>query len=242
MSYILDALKKSEQERSQGGIPGLNSVQEQPHLPRAPRHLLFYLLGGFLLSGILAGGLVVFFRPQPAPPPEVAPAKIAPFTSPGQPDRRPARVSAAPPLSPETTPPTQNQTDMPGKPASPARAELAETAAPTVPEAEQTDAAAATEGGNEEIQEYPSTRPSPGGTAVTNFESLPAAIRNALPELTISAHYYSSSPAARMASINGRIMRQGQNVGDGLVLKEIIREGVIFSFRGFHFIFKVFAR
>lgn len=45
-----------------------------------------------------------------------------------------------------------------------------------------------------------------------------------------------------MASINGRIMRQGQNVGDGLVLKEIIREGVIFSFRGFHFIFKVFAR
>jgi general secretion pathway protein B len=85
----------------------------------------------------------------------------------------------------------------------------------------------------------------PGGAIparLTTFANLPAEVRNALPELTIGAHYYAKNPAARMVGINGRIVRQGQTVAPGLILEEITREGVIFSFHNRRFSREVFAR
>ncbi|MFN2366856.1 MAG: general secretion pathway protein GspB, partial [Desulfurivibrionaceae bacterium] len=71
---------------------------------------------------------------------------------------------------------------------------------------------------------------------------LPANIRNALPDLGIAAHYYSKTPSARMASINGRIMREGHTIGQGLTLEEITEEGVVFSSDKYRFSLKVFNR
>ena len=84
--------------------------------------------------------------------------------------------------------------------------------------------------------------PPPSQPELITFADLPPDIRSALPKLVIAAHYYASKPSSRMASINGRVMRQGQTITDGLILEEIIREGVILSFHDYRFSLEVFYR
>lgn len=97
MSYILDALKKSERERPPGPVPDLFTVQgPEPPAPRGPRRAL---IAGSLLVVLAAIALAVWFggagrrdaealRPSavalpPAPvAPAAAPAPAAPAVSP----------------------------------------------------------------------------------------------------------------------------------------------------------------
>ena len=70
--------------------------------------------------------------------------------------------------------------------------------------------------------------------------SLPRSLREAIPELTISFHAYTQNPATRLVSINGRIIRQGQEVAPKLTLEEITAKGVIFNYKGDRFRMEVF--
>ena len=65
------------------------------------------------------------------------------------------------------------------------------------------------------------------------LSELPASLKNALPPIRITSHLYRGN--SRLVSINGRIMSEGVNMGDGLFLEEITPEGVIMSFRGQRF-------
>ncbi|MGD0282230.1 MAG: hypothetical protein ABSB95_07705, partial [Dissulfurispiraceae bacterium] len=51
MSYILDALKKSEQKRRQGAVPDLLTVHDRPASETGKRVWWPYLLSGALLLG-----------------------------------------------------------------------------------------------------------------------------------------------------------------------------------------------
>jgi|GEM_PF-1240677 general secretion pathway protein B len=57
---------------------------------------------------------------------------------------------------------------------------------------------------------------------------LPASARKDLPEIKISSHIYRKD--SKLVSINGRIMTEGSNIGNGLYLQEITPEGVIISY------------
>ncbi len=46
---------------------------------------------------------------------------------------------------------------------------------------------------------------------------------------------YSNKPEERILNINGRMMREGQEVAPGLRLEEINQDGAVFSFRGTRF-------
>ncbi|MEK6528623.1 MAG: general secretion pathway protein GspB, partial [Nitrospirota bacterium] len=67
------------------------------------------------------------------------------------------------------------------------------------------------------------------------LDELPLSVRQKLPTLTIVAHIYSNNSASRMANINGRTVREGQNVADGIKLEEITLNGVILSYRDYRF-------
>ncbi|MEK7308021.1 MAG: general secretion pathway protein GspB [Nitrospirota bacterium] len=67
------------------------------------------------------------------------------------------------------------------------------------------------------------------------LDELPLSVRQELPTLTIAAHIYSNNSASRMANINGRTVREGQNVADGIKLEEITLNGVILSYRDYRF-------
>jgi general secretion pathway protein B len=264
MSYILDALKKSEQERKQGKVPDLDSFRDSSP-PRSNQRTLVYLLAGSLLIFIVGINFWALFA-RTAPPP-------APVAATASQKKGLEEAAAAPPAAgriaqtvetegDETSIAKTAQNDILGREVAPEQAEetradqaITQTArAPEVPEAAEPTmrTAAGSAGQNnpspetaEGFESEPAEPPfeelgEDSGKITVSYSDLPINIRNALPELSIAAHYYSNSPSSRMASINGRIMRQGQKIAEGLTLKEINEEGVVFSYGKYRFSLKVF--
>ena len=260
MSYILDALKKSEQERKRGEIPGLSSLQEPPRPPRSTSRLLLYLLVAVLLINSLALGLWVFFRQTAAPAAPVTASSGTPTPMAGT-GETPAPAESAPQpaaakveLPAETVPAAEEGAATEARSPEPkaregdgveiiAAVEVTVTGEETGTEEDAGESPPETgegsdqyEPGSDETPEEAAAEPA----RLTTFARLPADVRAELPALNISAHYYANQFQARMASINGRIMRQGQKVQDDLTLEEITREGVIFRFRKYRFSMDVF--
>jgi general secretion pathway protein B len=72
------------------------------------------------------------------------------------------------------------------------------------------------------------------------FSQLPEKVRKELPDITINGHIYSDIKAARIATINGYVTREGDKVSSGLILEEITTAGVIFSFKEYRFRMRAF--
>jgi general secretion pathway protein B len=218
MSFILDALKKSEERRR---------LHEEAHQPRqklldlswsGQRRLPAWLLLAVLLV-VLAGGwwlrgasLQPTAESQGAapalPPRPVAAAASSETTSPLAP-ARPAPFAPVPAGSL-------------GEPASPVSGKGPAMAERAVPEAVRAPASAP-------AAKSPESRPQPVASEV------PAALRERMSSLTMSLHFYTEEPARRMVRINNRIVREGQAVAEKLVLEEITPGGAIFSFAGERF-------
>ena len=75
---------------------------------------------------------------------------------------------------------------------------------------------------------------------VLEFERLPEEIKKELPDISISGHIYSNNPGSRIVNINGRIIREGEDVSNGLKVEEITVSGVIFSYRELRFRIRTF--
>ena len=87
----------------------------------------------------------------------------------------------------------------------------------------------------------PQNEPAGSGTAeparpepVHRYE-LPANIRNQLPEFNVAVQVYDNDPAARFAIINGQRLREGDALQGGLVLKQVRRNDLVFTFRRYEF-------
>jgi len=68
-----------------------------------------------------------------------------------------------------------------------------------------------------------------------SISELPPAIQQSIPRMAISVHAYSPKPQDRVAMINGRMLREGQELAPGLRLEQVTPDGMIFSFGGYHF-------
>ncbi|MCK9296688.1 MAG: general secretion pathway protein GspB [Desulfobulbaceae bacterium] len=74
-----------------------------------------------------------------------------------------------------------------------------------------------------------------------HIDQLPVAIRRQLPDFHISAHlFYKDKPAARLACINGKVLREGQMLAPDLKVAEISTDGVIFRYQKYLFYVPVF--
>lgn len=71
-----------------------------------------------------------------------------------------------------------------------------------------------------------------------DFNELPLSVRKNLPEIKITAHLYNKE--SRLVSINGRILTEGYNMGDGLSLDEITPGGVILTYGKYRFHVKAY--
>lgn len=70
---------------------------------------------------------------------------------------------------------------------------------------------------------------------ITYWE-LPDAVREDFPEIKFSVLVYSEAPADRFVLVNGQRLSEGDSYQEGLVVKEIRRDGVIFSYRLYQFL------
>ncbi|MEW6220841.1 MAG: general secretion pathway protein GspB [Thermodesulfobacteriota bacterium] len=68
-----------------------------------------------------------------------------------------------------------------------------------------------------------------------DIRQLPLSVRHELPDIAIALHRYSRDAASRLVSINGRVLRPGDQVREGLLLEAITPSGVVLSFQGYRF-------
>ncbi len=247
MSYILDALRKSDQQRRRGAAPTLLAGQVTAVAPKQPAYLTYGLLAAVLVgAGMAIGWLRPWQAEQAAPLANVAAAK------PSEASIRqsvPVRTEIAPAPEPQVRSATPATQIAPAPASLPARATAPAPA--TTPVKSQPPASAGAEASGKPRDEIAAVSrkaaavaQQPPGTAaadsapaqnVISMAELPLALQQELPPMTISVHAYSGNPRDRMVGINNRMLREGDNVVPGLKLEQITPEGMIFGYKGYSF-------
>ncbi len=252
MSFILDALKKSEIERQRQTVPGLmdtRPAQQRRGLPVWAVALAVLLgINLIVLTVVLTRGNTnaALHTAVPAPPrpkstrspdrlPTVSPAaEAAPFQdasaashAAGSGD---APAAAADHFSPlDTTPVYAPEIPVPA-------ADGPSPASPT-----GRGAAAGSTGDTHALR-----RPDPllvdEDARADNQEVLPSISEInltgslALPELHLDVHVYATKPAERFVYINMRKYREGSTLEEGPILERIRRDGVVLNLQGLRFV------
>ena len=219
MSSILDALKKSERQRSLGRDLIFRNTSPDA-TPRLTGFAVAVLAALALL--VVALGALLFSLREPELPPlatttsaEAPAPSIVSETGAGTVNTMTATVPA-PAARTETVPALDSQTrdriqsiPLPEKPArkkSPVPADASrDTAAP---------------------------RPATGTGEAPWLSSLPQAFRSSLPLLAVNIHVYSPDQSQRILYINNRPVQQGERIEGGVVVEEIVHDGVVLKYRG----------
>jgi general secretion pathway protein B len=236
VSFILDALRKSEHERQRQAGP---AIAEMP-IARPPSRLPVALgVIGALLAVNLAVLLYFMLRQdapevqqeEAVPPAATAPAAAAPAPLPA--------ASAVPP--PETGPalvpaPTVREMQPLADVATPEAAPPPQYAPPSAPDPSLLPATPPA------VAAAPAaSRPQPavanaGEGSVPRLDTLPAEATAGLPALNLDLHIYASSPAQRAVFINGRRYREGETLPEGVEILSITPDGAVLSHRGQRFL------
>jgi general secretion pathway protein B len=222
MSYILDALRRADDERQQH-VPRTPELTPGPAVPVAPRSARRLGLG-VTAAVALAAVVAWFWIAAHAPPGPVGADVPAAATHPQQ--AAAAKPPAAPPAAPAPTP-------SPGpEAATPAPRAGAAVAAVALPAPARAAAPEAAEGKPPPSASEPADDPPPSGSAVPAWRDLPPAQRQALPHPRLDVHVHAPDPARRFVMIELQKYREGDTLADGSVLERIDAEGVVLEYRG----------
>jgi len=237
MSFILDALKKSEADRQRQAGPALLEMRVVPVQRRLPLWAIVVgalllvnvaVLGWFALhrgpanAGNSAGLIAATPGGAPAAAPGAAPGAATAVGSgnvpgallgtPAMPD--PASGNA-PPWMAQPANGAAAQNDIPER-------ELAPTAAEADNPADRAPA----------VNETAGTARSARSAGLQSYVEL----SGKLPELRLDLHVYAARPADRYAFINMHKMREGDVTPEGVRVVEITADGAVLDYRGTEFL------
>ena len=231
MSYILEALKKSESERNQGRVPHLGQQMRMVHrkrkrgIPVAVWVAIALTLNLVVLSVLFWPGQGLWWDER------TLAVSGQSETETGTPAESPARRTEA---EPEKVPTGSGEIVRPAEPTPEAAGMTAATGnlesqgavildtveeAPTVivPNARRLSA-----DGNDNYTSEP------WQGRVPHLVELPMSFQRKVPDLVFNSHVYSSQPGARSVMINSRYLRVGDSFGP-LRVERITEEGVELS-------------
>ena len=226
MSFILDALKKSESERQRQAGPALLEMRIAPPARALPAWAM--VVGALLIVSVAVLAWMAL-RPAgqraagaPQRVTEVATGPVAPLA--------PATPAAAATSSAVATANTNANT------AAAANAVNAATAADPAAAANPADAG---DTPANPADTAPAVAPVPDASAPAgargNLQNY-AAVGGAVPELRLDLHVYAPNPADRYAFINMRKVREGDITPEGVQVRQITREGVVLEYHGAEFL------
>jgi len=212
MSFILDALKKSETDRQQKGSAEFAGVPTSAPRESAPRWL--WILG-LLLAINLAVLIYLLTRPelnpestagtvQSAQPIVVAPEKTESIPSTETSDAFADQVAAAKQNAPRREAPRPVVTEASG------------TAPP--------------------LANTPPPRTTSSSLALPTIHEVQAGGMISLPELRVDVHVYSEIPEDRFVFINMNKHKEGSRMMEGPVVREIRSDGVVLEQNGVSFL------
>jgi general secretion pathway protein B len=229
MSYILDALRKSESERRQGRVPDLGQQVQLIRKPRKKSSALAMWIG----AGLVLNAAVLAFVFWPSSPEIMPQAGVTETPEPAETAK--AIEASEPKESTETTEATERQqvqaveevAERPDTPnpeqdtADQAQIELVEPPEqerPTiiVPSSRNTEPTASPE------------RPIGFPESVPHLVELPLDFQKSIPDLVFNSHIYASDPASRRVMINNNYLRPGDSFS-GIRVERITEEGVVLS-------------
>lgn len=261
MSYILDALQKSDSERQSQLAPETYRLSRPPE---ADGHSAKQLLLLICLLVLIAAGLSVLWwlwspegsslrpaqrisMPAPAAIPQNSPVAIAEPVKPDPLKPEPLKADRSQPLATAIA----GNAAAPSRPKDHSRPEQSPqpTAANAVepvskrPEAANPSPPVQTRQTELPVQPAEPTvtapkqpiapQSKPAQTKTMTTAELPASVRSALPAMAFSFHVYASDPARRTIIINGRRLREGQAINAETRLHRITSDGVIVAFRNY---------
>jgi len=244
MSFLLDALRKSEGRKAAGRVPTIHDaeVAAQQTRPRAARPWLPFLV----VALVAALGWRFFWVPREAnlavqgeTGPRLQDAKSA-VSEPSQAPVPPASPSprAGIEAGSERTP-VERFEESGQAVADGAVSVVEEPEAPddaTRPEAPATAGAGSAgpeEAHGAEVDGIDYRAPT---MSEIGYWSLPRAVREEIPPPRITVLVFAERPADRFVLMNGRRLQEGDEASPGLVLEEIRREGALFSYRLYRFL------
>lgn len=221
MSYILDALKKSEQQRGHGTAPSVQTLHSTGlGYDSNKTHLWPYILLAAIVINLAA--LLYFIITDSPTDSSISIQHMTTDTvrtEPGETQFSASRQTAQTPL-------TDTAETIVYKPVSiPANKPLA--GIETYQATEQTNELA-TERAVENVP-APFTAPQ---NVILQRDELPADVQQHIPVMEFSAHVYSTNPLHRSIVINGRFMEEGDKFASDILLSEITPDGAIFNYQG----------
>lgn len=224
MSFILDALKKSESERQRQAGPALLEMRIIPPSHRLPAWAI--VVGAILLASVGVLGWLAL-RAHPAPASAALHAAVpSTATAPVAAAAQPSAVQSASPAT---------QVEQPS----------ADVGAPPVPARLTPPVASGNAIGNDDAGDTtdadnePAIAPQPdssaGGNNAPKLRNY-AEVNGTVPELRLDLHVYSTNPAERYAFINMRKVREGDTTPEGAHVQQITRDGVVLEYNGREFV------
>lgn len=238
MSFILDALKKSETDRQRQSSPALFEVKVA-----APRHRFpVWAVGLAALLGINVIVLAWLLLRRPVTP-DVAPA-AAPVASTPQPAPAPSPTASGSrsgatmtlPATVTVTIPSSAGVNVSQGPSEPGV--VAPSVEPPLEEEPLLSPQEPVVPPDYDVRDYqPAVSPAQAATTSANRTSVPSrdevlARGTQLPELRLDLHVYDEDPASRFVFINMRKLREGDSLPDGVRVETITPKGARLSFRG----------
>ena len=215
MSFILDALKKSENERQQQSGGEFSSVPTSPGDARPARWL-------WLLAALLAINVAVLLGILMRP--DVSGTSAPEFEEVQLPATPAAKEPGA--AEPAATASFADRVEQARRQQPP------QTAAESISEANAGPAAQATP-----APPTPQTSAAPGSRErIPTIEELRLNGTLQLPELHIDIHVFSQNPADRFVFINMAKHREQSQLEEGPVVREITADGVILQYQGRSFL------
>lgn len=210
MSLILEALKKSEQQRQREKAPSLQSIHQSPvAAPVKKNTQAWWLFAAAIVICNVAFFGYWFWRQQNVISPVVqtpsAPASSAHTSSKEAPSATSSQTTSSELVNSNVTQPSAVTRDVDTRESQPEFSQISPRGVPA--------------------QSMPVD-----SQRVEEINELPDSVRNNLPAMTFSFHVYSENPAQRTIIINDRRMREGEEISSGLRLQLITQDGVILQF------------
>ena len=258
MSFILDAIAKSEQERQQQEVPGANTLALPASSVLQPRRILPYILVGVLLLNAVL--FVIWMQSGKTFFNWSSPVQVENLTRQNEQTIVPDNANSADQLAsvgdtvnaatPEVvanidSTALMNQSHAEQKSKTPVKTGESAEIYPNGPETVTNDNTTAWklfEPDNLSNKAFSTELTPEQGVEntsvmhreVSSLSELPDTVRKDLPKVVFSGHLYSSDPNSRVVFVDqGRSVKEGGQIVDELILHEITPTGVVVEFRGY---------